>query len=403
MKLSLVLLLAAAACSKDKPTDKPVTDSPAAAPAPAPAKPGTLSLATLPALGAADAIEPPSRDIVPGMTIAEALAKGATKDQVDYTLTWKKDVLDLWIAKESNLVASTEATYSKADFDTLSKKFGKPNWGDGWIGANWVASLNGCQSECTVSFSRSPLVFLGATPQPPLGLATLTTKSTLADVEKIVGVPLTDRNGVDTGFGLSIGVDTSGSDLDAIVVSSHKGGDDDAYATALDKVWGKRGETGVWFSKDNRWAVESGKFGDTVRYTPIVPASEEMARLRALPAKLWLKPKAAVAAAMPDQKDDELLLADNEWSFGSGNGGGSVSVSYDDKSVVSELHVRINATEQTIKQVTAAFEKTWGKPVKEKTADGDEVVKLTVDGVPFTATFNDTSIELGAEAPQPTN
>jgi len=181
-QLSLLLLLSTSACNKDKdtPTAKTATGS---AQVPAPAKPGTLNLATIPPLGAADAIEPPSRDIVPGMTIADALAKGATKDSVDYTLTWKKDVLDLWIAKESNVVVSIEATYKKADYTAMAAKWGKPNWGDGWIGANWVASLNGCQSDCTVSFARSPLVFLGATPQPPLGLATLTPKSTLADLQ----------------------------------------------------------------------------------------------------------------------------------------------------------------------------------------------------------------------------
>lgn len=396
-QLSLVLLISTSACSKDRA--KPADGSAAAAapaPPPAPAKPGTLNLSTVPPLGAADAIEPPSRDIFPTMTIADALAKGAKRDSVDYTLTWKPDVLDLWIAKESNLVISTEATYKKADFTALEAKWGKKNWGDGWIGANWVASLNGCQSECTVSFARSPLVFLGATPQPPLGLATLTPKSTVADAEKLVGISLKER--VETGFALTIGIDASDGVIDTINVSSPKSGDDDVYAAALDKAWGKRverGDTSVWFSKDRHWAVETGKYGDTVRYTPIVPAAEEMARLRSLPAKLWLKPKAAVAAALPDQKDDEVTLAPNEWSFGGGSSGGSVGVTYNDKGVVDQLRIEINATEQTMKEVTATFEAAWGKPTKT-----EDEIKLTVDGVPFTVVYDQTSITLTATPPE---
>ena len=405
MKLALALLLVTTACNKDKPTDKPADGSAHAAPTPPPAKAGTLNLATVPALGAPDPIEPPSRDIVPGMTIAEALAKGATKDSVDYTLTWKKDVLDLWIAKESNLVISVEATYKKAEYTAMAAKWGKPNWGDdGWIGANWVASLNGCQAECTVSFARSPMVLLGATPQPPLGLATLTTKSTVADLAKLLGVPIKDRTGVETGFGMAIGVDANDNLINAIVISSHKGGDDDLYAAALDKAWGKRlerGDTNVWFTKDNHWAVEAGKYGDTVRYTPIVPAADELAMVRTLPAKLWMKPKATVAAAMADQKDDELQLPPNEWSYGGDTSGGSVGVSYDDKGMVDQLRVQINATEQTMKHVTSVFETTWGKPAKGKTADGDDVMKLTVDGVPFVAVYDDHSIVLTADVPPP--
>ncbi|MFT3700101.1 MAG: hypothetical protein QM831_43550 [Kofleriaceae bacterium] len=396
MKTELLLLVAISGCHKDDKAAAPPPPSPmvVAPPIAEPAKPGTLNLAAVPALGAADKLEPPSRDIVPGMTIAEALAKGAKRDSVDYTLTWKQDVLDLWIAKESNLVVSVEATYKKADFDALAAKWGKPNWGEGWIGANWVASLNGCQSECTVSFARSPLVFLGPTPAPPLGLATLTPSSTIADVQKIAGVPLTDRNGVETGFGLSIGVDGSDNALEAIVVSSHKGGDDDVFATALDKTWGKRierGDTFVWFTKDHHWAVESGKYGDTVRYTPILPFADELAKLRTIPAKLWGKTK----AAMPELKEDALELPHNEISFGGNSNGATVNVSYDDKGVVSELRMQINATEQTMKQLTTAFETSFGKPVKS-----EDDMKLTVDGVPFVVVYDGTTISLTADVPQ---
>ena len=409
--MGLALLLSTSACKGKATDDKPATGGsgqPAAAMPPPPAKPGTLNLATVPPLGAPDAIEPPSRDIVPGMTIADALAKGATRDSVDYTLTWKKDVLDLWIAKESNLVTMVEATYKKADYTAMAATWGKPNWGDGWKGKNWLASLNGCQTDCTVSFTRSPFVLIGATPQPPLGLATLTPTSTLTDVQSIVGVPLKDRSGVDTGFGLDIGVDPTDDKLGAIVVSSRKGGDDALYADALDKLWGKRierGDTSVWFSKDNHWAVETGTYGDTLRYTPLQPAVEEMALVRALPAKLWRKPKAAVAAAMREQKDDELQFPATEWSYGGGdNAGASASVSYDDKGVVDQLRVQINASTQNLKQVIGAFEAAWGKPANAKTADGEDQHKLTVDGVPFVIVYDERSIVLTADVPpEPTN
>jgi hypothetical protein len=400
-RLSFVLLAATSACSKaaDKPTAAADSSAAVAAPAPPPvAKPGTLNVAALPALGAADAIEPPSRDIVPGMSIADALAKGAKRDTVDYTLTWKQDVLDLWIAKESNLVTSVEATYKAPELTALSAKWGKQSWGDdAWIGANWLARLNGCQAgECTVSFTRSPMVFLGAAPEPPLGLARLTTTSTRADAERIAGVPLKDRSGVETGFALSLGLDApDAGPIESIVVDSRSGGDGELYAAALEKAWGKRvarGDALAWFSKDGRWAVETGKYGDTVRYTPILRAADELAQLRALPAKLWHKPKAAVAAAMPDQKDDHLDLAHDEWSYGGdSSAGGAVAVYYDDKGTVDELHIEIAATAETMAAATAAFEAAFGKPTKVE--DG---LKLTVDGVPFTVTYDEISIRLSA-------
>lgn len=375
----------------------------------APAAPGSVRLASLPPLGPPDTIEPPSREIVPGMTIDEALAKGARKDTFDYQLAWKPD-LDLGIDKKSGLVTELVVTYRKADFAAVSAKWGKPSFGDEWLGANWEARLNGCSGtngDCTVSFTRSPFVFLGATPQPPLGLATLGPRSPLAEIAKLVGVGLEDRSGVPTGFGLTLGGDPADTLVGAIVVGGRgDNGGPEQYAMRLDQVWGKRvpaGDKEVWFSKDRRWVVESGLYGDTLRYTPLLPAAEMMTQLRALPVKLWRKPKAALAAAVPDLKNDAVAFPRTEWAYGANDGDGAeVTLSYDDKETVEELRISIFATPTAMKAAVAAFEASWGKPVKAKTENGEAELRLTVDGIPYVVTYEETMIALVARAPEPT-
>jgi hypothetical protein len=412
--ISFALLLSLGACkskAKDAAGSGSATATAAgtasAPPAPVvPATAGVLNVASLPPLGAPDAIEPPSRDIVPGMTIAAAKAKGCKDDSVDYLLKWKDDV-DVWIDKDSGLVTKLAVTYKKADFEQLKTKWGAPSFGEDWLGANWLASLNGCTDTCTVTYTRSPLALLGATAVPPLGLAALKPGATVASVTSLVGVELKNRSGVGSGFGLDVGLDPDSDSVGAIVLNEPSNRPLELWLPLLEKQWGPatKSDSGDvsarWTSKDKHWAVELGHYGDTLRYVPILPSQEVFAALRALPAKVWNKPK-AVVDALPGFKDGLIEFPHTELSVDSSTySSGRFSVEYDDKDTVSEIRISIFASSAQLKAANTAWEALAGVPKKVKNADGEEQQSVTVDGINFVVELSDDATEWRAVRPEP--
>jgi hypothetical protein len=419
-QLSMALLAVVGACkSKAKPATVEATGSaavvapgssalPVAPPLPPPVA-GVLNLESLPPLGAPDAIEPPSRDIVPGMSIAAAKAKGCKDVDVSYRLDWKKDI-DVGIDKAAGVVTQLDVTYTKAAFEALKLKWGKPGFDADWLGANWLASLNGCDVTCTVTFTRSPLVLLGASPMPPLGLATLQQGSTIGAMTALLGVESKDRSGVGTGFSLSIGLDADNDAVGTIVIDDASNRKIESWIPLLEKQWGpglKLDGAGSidararWTSKDKRWVVELGNFGDTLRYTPIEPSQQVFANLRALPAKLWNKPKTMVQA-LPGMKEDAFEFSRTELSFDSSSYYASrLTVDYDDKDNVDEINIIIASSEVQMKATVAAWQSVVGAPKKTKNADGEQQQVVIIDGITFVVEFSDTSIDLHAMRPEP--
>ena len=112
-------------------------------------------------MGPADAIEPPSRVVLPGMTEAQAKANGAVGVDGDLKVGTN---IELDIGADSHLVESLDVEYPTADWETLKKGWGAPHHEETWVGANWVATLNGCNgsagAECGVTFVRSPAALL---------------------------------------------------------------------------------------------------------------------------------------------------------------------------------------------------------------------------------------------------
>ncbi len=414
-QVSFALLLSVAACkSKAKDatgsaagSDSPSEPAPALPPVPVvPATPGVLNVAGVPALAAPDAIEPPSRDIVPGMTIAAAKAKGCKDDSVDYLLKWKDDV-DVWVDKDSGLVTKLAVTYKKADFEQLKTKWGAPSFGEDWLGANWLASLSGCTDTCTVNFTRSPLALLGAQPAPPLGLAGLKPGATVAAVTGMVGADLKGRNGVGSGFGLDVGIDPDSDSFGVIVLNEPTNRPIEEWRPLLEKQWGPAVKSegsevsARWISQDKRWAVELGRYGDTLRYIPMMPSQELFATLRALPAKVWNKPK-AVVDALPGFEDGGIDFPHTELSVDSANYRSvRFSVEYDDKDTVSEIRIAIFGLPAQLKAAHTAWQALAGSPKKTKNADGDEQQTATVDGITFVVALSDEVIEWLAVRPEP--
>ena len=382
---TLWLLAALVACACGKKAAEPGkagTPGDKGGPA-APALPQAgLAKATL---GAPDAIEPPSRDILPGMKIEDAKAKGAKAASVDYYLEWRPDI-DVWIDKDAQLVSELQVTYPNKDWEALKAKWGKPTFGeDKWLGANWFASLNGCATgdSCTVTFTLSPALLLGKTIVPPLSFARLKPGMSAAQVQTEVGVPVKDRSSLSLGYILKVGADYEDDKLAAVTVGFGEEGAQ--WLPWLTTLWGAPtdlGEAKVWINAKDHWIVQLDAYGDLLRFMPMAPLAEVLAKsgdwsVIALAKAAFGKGKAELAA-LPhyDAKNDDFVMLATDLSLRAPN----LALSFDDKDKVDELRVYLHADKEGAgAQVLKAVTDAWGPIVKTK-QDDEEIQTISVEG-----------------------
>ncbi len=358
----------------------------------APAKPASATKTIAPGdgfvrppLGAADAIEPPSRDIVPGMLVSAAKEKGAQPDTVDYTMKWRPDT-SLWLTKEFGLVAQLIVTYPAKDWEATKAKWGKPAIGDDtWIGANWMVTLSGCASgPCSVMFVRSPITFLGKSPAPPDALANLRAGMTPAEVKAATGLPLAFGAGLDNGFGWDLSASYTDDKLEEFDMNIQRGSDAD-WLPSLAKLWGEPTQLGndkVWANPSDGWLVQFGWAGTLLRFYPMKPAATHFARtgpesLLTIARATMGKPKSALTS-VPGyvEKRESIPLTRTELSL--------VEPVVDfgfEKDAVSELDVRfLVESEGDSAKLVKVMESAWGPITKKKDENDEETQTLSVDG-----------------------
>lgn len=234
-------------------------------------------------MGAPDDIEPPSRAVIPGMTVAQARAHGATGDLPFLDVT--PEITALVEDQGSGLVRQLDVSYEKTAFAALEAKWGKPNLGESWVGANWMATPGGCQgskgSECGMSFQRAPGGLLMKTPAPPTVLASLRPSMTMNEVKARIGFSFENIGGSDVGYPLAITIGYDEKKLEQIVLSA-SGGTDDAWLPLLTARWGKPkalpsggGEKDVWVNAAEGWLVVWEEFpGWTITYRHMTPLAD---------------------------------------------------------------------------------------------------------------------------------
>jgi hypothetical protein len=344
--------------------------------------PGKLEL---PPLGAPDAIEPPTRDILPGSTVAEARTKGAKGDG-SLALEWKPNI-ELSHDEKTGLVSDLQVTYPKAEFEALKARWGKPFTEDVWMGANWVASLNGCASgdSCTVTFTRSPAALIGPRIAPPLSLANLKAGMTPAQVASTVGVPLEDMHTAAIGYAFTVGVDYDDDTLAAIELDTGIGEYDD-WMPMLTKAWGPPAELDghkVWINAKDGWLVQHDAYGDMLRFIPITPVAEIIAKdgphsALAIAKAALGKPQKGLTLPHYDAKEDEFSFLGTELAFQAPD----IVMDTDDKEQVNEVRLFLydeheDGGKNLEKLVTAA----WGPITTSKDENDEELRVIKVDGL----------------------
>jgi hypothetical protein len=375
--VTLIPLLAAASCSKTDASKVADTKSTATEGTVIPLEGAHFAAAPM---GAPDAIEPPSRDILPGMTVAEAKAKGAKVDTVDYMLKWRPDT-GLWLDKKSQLVSRLEVSYPAKQWETLQAKWGKPNFGGAWLGANWLASLNGCASvdhSCGVTFTRSPLGMLSKSVVPPGPIARLHRGMTAKEVDAAVGLPLDQA---DPGYGVAVSGSYDGDRLTSVTLRMI--GQDD-WVPLLTKLWGAPGANNEWANTKDRWMAQVDDPA-TLRFSWVTPLAELLAKtgpdsvLAKAHAALG-KPHAALAQ-LPGfvAEPDRFEVANTEYSASAPP---ELTITYGDQDMVSELTLRIPTTnEAATAKVLRQLATSWGPVNTAKNQDGDQVSTIQIDGV----------------------
>lgn len=338
-----------------------------------------------PPLGAADAIEPPSRDIVPGMLVSAAKEKGAKPDTVDYTMKWRPDT-SLWLTKEFGLVAQLIVTYPVRDWEATKAKWGKPAIGDDtWIGANWMVTLSGCASgPCSVSFVRSPITFLGKSPAPPDALANLRGGMTPAEVKAATGLPLAFGAGLDNGFGWDLSASYTDDKLEEFDMNIQRGSNAD-WLPLIAKLWGEPtllGNDKVWANPSDGWLVQFGDAGTLLRFYPMKPAATHFAKtgpdsLLTIARATMGKPKSALTSvAGYVEKRESIPLARTELSLVEP----VVEFGFE-KDTVSELDVRfLVESDADSAKLVEKIESSWGPITKKKDESSEETQTLAVDG-----------------------
>ena len=354
-------------------------------------------------LGPADAIEPPSRDIVPGMTIAEARAKGATGLDTDITLKWRPDT-EVWIDDDTGLAVNLQVEYPPAEWEAVKQRWGTPTLDDNvWIGANWMASLNGCANgPCGVTFERAPMTLLTAAIAPPGAFAGLRPGMTKAEIYATCGVPFADIGGVTIGYGLVPAISFDDDRFESISFDASEGDAED-WLPPLTKQWGAPralGDDKVWIDPAGAWLAQFDAFGSTIRFVPQTPLAAVLARTGAASAlaaaqALLGKPVTAVAALAGWTHDadypDEAWGRPNELSLQQVH----LDTQTNDAELIVEVRVRLEvADEAAMTTLRTRLTAALGAIVKSKDADDNELETITVDGLRVLVETNDDALRL---------
>lgn len=250
-------------------------------PSPAIAAPSASFVAPL---AAPDAIEPPTREIVPGMTVAEAKARGARPSKYTH-LEWRPDI-DVWVDEHAQLVTSLQVTYKRKAWEALRASWGEPKIGNAWIGASWVATLNGCDIDCTLTFLRAPTAMFGDSVAPPLALANARAGMTPDQVRAAVGVDV--AHAFELGYPLSADVrfeDGKLVEIDLPLVDRKQLGELADWLPALTSRWGKPVELGgreAWIGTRDHWIAVANHGDAELELLPYTPIADTVAGLPAL-------------------------------------------------------------------------------------------------------------------------
>ncbi len=339
-----------------------------------------------PALGAADAIEPPSRDILPGMSVKQAKDKGAKPGTVDYLLKWRPDT-ELWIDKGTEVVENLRVEYPAKDMDGIKAKWGKPTFGDDvWVGANFAAKIEGCGDTCTVSFMRPPLPFLSDKPVPPGVLGNLKAGMTAEEVKTATGIALYEGPGVSNGYAWDVWVDYHDKKLDSLTMNNRIG-DSEYWTSTLTKRWGATqtidGKT-VWLSAEAGWLTELGTNGWLLTFHPMTSVKKLLAKsgdesLIALAKATVGKKRDGLASVKGLNEKNESLVpcAANEYALTCP----SLILDVGEENKVQALEVRFGvdddaAAAKLIKEISDA----WGAMTKKKNDADEEIQTVSVEG-----------------------
>lgn len=343
---------------------------------------------TGPALGAADAIEPPSRDILPGMSVKQAKDKGAKAGDVDYMLKFRPDT-ELWISKEMQIVESLQVEYPAKDWEGIKAKWGKPTISDDvWVGANFVAKLNGCANgPCGVTFTRLPQQWLGDKPFPPGTLGNLKPGMTAEEVKTATGFALSEGPGISNGFGWDLYVSYDGDKkLDELDLDAREG-EADYWEPILTKRWGAPQEVEskkVWLNADANWGVQFDYAGTLLRFKPMKSVKKLLSKsgddgvLAIAKATVGKKHGDLKDVKGFDVKNEQLTECRmNEYAFMCP----SVSLELGDEDKVKSLEIRFSveddaAAAKLIKDISDA----WGATTKKKNDADEEIQTVSVDG-----------------------
>lgn len=406
--LAIALALSLAACGDKKTSSagedsaKAKTDGSSTASKPSVPRANPDEGFTGAAIGPADAIEPPSRDILPGMSVKQAKEKGAKPGEVDFSMKFRPDT-ELWINKDLQIVENLQVEYPAKDWEAVKAKWGKPAIGDDvWIGANFVAKLNGCANgPCGVTFTRLPLHWLPEKPILPGPLGNLKPGMTAAEVKAASGFAFFEGPGSGNGFGVDVWVSYDGDKkLDELAMEPREG-NDDYWEPILTKRWGAPQTIDgkkAWINVEAGWIVQFAVAGTMLRFTPMISVKQHLAKSG--DDSLLAIAKATVGKKHDDIKDvkgfdvkNERLTAcrANEYAFLCP----SLSLEIGDEDKVKDLEVRFTVDDEAaatrlVKDLTDA----WGATTKKKNESDEEVQTVTVDGFEATVEPGSGSVKV---------
>jgi hypothetical protein len=336
------------------------------------------------------------------MSVKQAKDKGAKAGTVDYMLDFRPDT-ELWISKEMQIVESLQVEYPAKSWDEVKAKWGKPTLGDDvWVGANFVAKLNGCASgPCVVTFTRVPQQWLGDKPFPPGTLGNLKPGMTAAEVKAATGFALSEGPGVSNGFGWDIWVNYDGEKkLDELTLDARQG-ESDYWEPILTKRWGALSELDgkkAWFDPDGGWVVTFADSSWLLRFTPmksvkqLLSKSRDDAVLAIAKATVGKKQGELKNVKGLDVKNEQLSECHaNEYAFMCP----SLSFDVGDEDKIKSLEIRFNvdddaAAAKLIKDLSDA----WGATTKKKNESDEEVQTVTVEGFEATIVSSGGSVRV---------
>lgn len=257
-------LLLGSGCEKESQPTADSTSTPRAAGSPKGTVAPTASTTASARVAAGVPVAPPARDILPGMPIADAKAKGAVGESANLVLKWKPNI-DVVVDDDMDVVSSLRVEYAKSELDSLRAQWGEPNVpssDDAWLGPEWIANLDGCSGDtCAVSFRRSPLLSVGQAPALPGALSQVKPGMTPAEVKSATHMAIPIGPGSDDGFGWEVVASYNGDDKLEEVTVHPRVGNNDFWTSHIIERWGAPTDVDgkkVWTNTKSGWHVEIG-------------------------------------------------------------------------------------------------------------------------------------------------